>query len=292
MFYKRNTWRRFGIQPKWRVMISNSTGNIAVIGASGFIGRHFIDALQKKKKVNLILWDKKKDGTFLDAGNREAFLINNSIDIIFNFAWSPIGTDRYDEDYGNFDFAEATVAFTRLCQTISVPVVVIGSTIANTEKVNTPYSFSKKFLQEVYRAERPKNVCLVKPTYLFSLKYLRPRILRKYFELNEANKLQDFKIDNPHEYLRVLHVQDFASGLLSINHDFESYAEFEISSGYEIKVVNFIHLVAHFSNPTKLNKPFVSFEREREIRAETIISNKISKAFLMGNHIEELQTRL
>lgn len=273
-------------------MISNSTGNIAVIGASGFIGRHFVDTLHEKKKVNLVLWDKRKDGTFLDAGNREAFLMNNSIDIIFNFAWSPIGIDRYDKDYGNFDFAEATVAFTRLCQTISVPVIVIGSTVANTENVNTPYSFSKKFLQEVYRAERPKNVCLVKPTYLFSLKYLRPRILRKYFELEKANKLQDFKIDNPHEYLRVLHVQDFVSGLLSLNHDFESYTEFEISSGYEITVENFIRLLAHFSNPTKLNKPSVSFKREREIGANTIISNKISKAFLMGNQVEKFQTTL
>jgi nucleoside-diphosphate-sugar epimerase len=215
-----------------------------VTGSTGFIGSNFLNSPDAPFLGNVQKWNKQIMGTLLEGKNRKLQLDLLKPRNVIHLAWASTSDPNYDQKSENFQWGQATVAFAQECFDRNIRFITIGSAIEEytTEpKVRTPYADAKNMIRrELISGPIVENVSYLKPSYIFSIKDQRPRLMKDF--LSNGEKPIDY-VRNPGMYEEFIHIDDLTLGLHTVLHA-EVRGFIDLGGGIRASVSDFINTVS------------------------------------------------
>jgi len=219
-------------------------GLTLITGSSGFIGSNLLKFERGKSLSDFLIWNKQTMGSLLEKANREEQLSLLKPDRVLHLAWLSTKQESYENSPENRKWGKATTNFAHECVARNIKFITIGSAVEETpfKKAGTTlYAEAKNQIRTELSLESLVNyISYLKPGFIFSLEYLRPRLLRDFMSDREnAVKI----IKNPHSHEKFIHVDDVVSGLAVILEN-DLRGVIELGGGIHSSVSDFINMTS------------------------------------------------
>ena len=245
---------------------------IAIIGASGFIGRHLYELFASHPDTTIVVWNRHFHGDFLSRENREKFLDLNHLDLIYQLAWTSIEDDNYRQNLENTFFAEATIDFVESCLRRNLRIVVIGTQVNEEVSSSDRYHSAKAYLWDCISQFPPNLIFYIRPTYVFSLQELRPHLFKSFLGwINEGKKPEDFLLRSPRKLIDLIHVKDVAECLFRIYTHPSLGINVTVASGLSLSVENIIEFLNKRIVESDVLSPLSEYERTKFSSSENFV---------------------
>ncbi len=219
-------------------------GLTLITGSSGFIGSNLLKFEKEKSLSDFLIWNKQTMGSLLEKANREEQLSLLKPDRVIHLAWTSTKQGHYENSPENHEWEKATINFARECVVRNIKFITIGSAVEETpfKKVGTTlYAHAKNRIRTELSLESLVNyISYLKPGYIFSLEYQRPRLLGDFMGDRE-NVVKIIK--NPSNYEKFIHVDDVVSGLVVILEN-DLRGVIELGGGIHSSVSDFINMTS------------------------------------------------
>jgi nucleoside-diphosphate-sugar epimerase len=217
---------------------------VLITGASGFIGANLLKFSDKNILKNPQIWDKHTMGTLLEKANREKQLNLLNPELVIHLAWSSTKKENYEKSLENLLWGELTVDFAKQCMKRNIRFITVGSPVEDTQNElmgRTPYAKAKKMIRKEFNSDILINhISYLKPSFIFSLEYQRPRLLRDLMN-NREDVLRVIK--NPSHIEEFIHIDDVIAGLIIIIEN-DLRGILELGGGINSSVSDFINTVS------------------------------------------------
>jgi len=185
------------------------TQNVMVTGASGFLGRHMIEALSRIEKYRVVSIDRRSSAEELRAGLEKS-------DVIWHLAGVNRPMEEVEFQIGNEGFTKYILEMLR--QIGRRPTIVFSSSIQAT--LDNPYGRSKRLAEkaiEEWASEANAQAVIFRLPNLFG-KWCRPNYnsVTATFCHNIARGLP-ITVSDPRRQLELAYVDDVVAAMVSVN---------------------------------------------------------------------------
>lgn len=240
-----------------------------VTGATGFLGRHLIQAVKETASASIFVpWDRSNHGNFLDSRQRQTTLLQVKPKTVIHLAWEPTGRSNYEHSPQNADWARATAEFALECGDADAWLLCAGSAkdVHNDSVETSNYSLAKQELRAQFLA-LGDQVTWFSPQYVFSLADARPRLIKQLLEDSEP---ENFAASHPARRLDFIHVDDVAQAIITMLQN-QIRGQVYVGSGELRTVEDLVSASVRQINPSAnskpLSTPLVSDHQPRELQA-------------------------
>ncbi len=184
------------------------TQQVMVTGASGFLGRHIVEALSRRAGCDVVAIDRRSSLDELRAGLEK-------VDIIWHLAGVNRPKEEAEYDKGNFGFTADLLSSLRLMG--RCPAIVFSSSIQAT--LDNPYGRSKRMAEEAidkWALESGAQALIFRLPNLFG-KWCRPNYnsVVATFCHNIARGLP-ITVSDPTRHIELAYVDDVVASMVSV----------------------------------------------------------------------------
>lgn len=202
--------------------------NILVTGASGFVGKHLIKALEGQPNLGQVYKHSSSVSDITDRGCLDSFL-NKNIKTVVHLSGKTFVPESWNNPADFFDVNQnGTLNVLEFCRIEKARIIYVSSYLygngvvpTNEEEpvqVNNPYSLSKYLAEELVRNYSrlfELKASIIRPFNLYGVgqnsSFLIPELIQKIASENEVVEIID---DTPKRDF--LHVNDFVSFLIML----------------------------------------------------------------------------
>lgn len=180
---------------------------VELIGSSGFLGKHISRYLSKETNIFTTNWIKEKDGSILEKSNYEKKFSIEKPNIIINTAWISNSYTNYQDEDINFEYANNEIELIKHCNSERIRYIGLG-TIHEQYLLENKYFNSKKMVEKFLNEIKPKNSLLIRPSCIFSISELKPRLLKSF--IGSGIEANSYPLNNEKNKLDWIAVEDVA----------------------------------------------------------------------------------
>ena len=232
---------------------------LLVTGASGFIGSAAVEALSSLFGGALVLmpWKQVMHGSLLSHESRITILNKFKPDSVLHLAWQSTNSPMYETNSAHYEWAKATLEFAAECSNRDIWFLCAGSAIDNDRGLlshldSSSYLESKRLLRERFSIMQSQSrMSWLQIQYVFSVKAMRPRLLRAVVESDIPG---NFQPNNPESLHDFIHLDDVASAISCILAN-SIMGTTTIGTGFLISTSDFVEVIKFRCGHTKERRP-------------------------------------
>lgn len=220
--------------------MSNLT--VALLGSEGFIGRHIAQSCIKNgiSVLDLQRWTGKAED-FDDQIRDLRSAKPNSRIVLIQAAWYSTDNLDYRTSNLNKEWVATTKAIVEICQKHNIVFAGLGTCLEKLQSDGDLYSSSKfEILSYLESDSLTKEWIWFQLHYVYSSQDLKPAVLRKADEANEA--AQPIALGTPHDRHDFIDVRDAADAIVHAVRQ-ELKGTIEIGTGNALEVSQFLNLL-------------------------------------------------
>ena len=240
--------------------------NVSVTGGMGFLGKHLIKLLSKKKPKKISIVD-HKDYDLVDNNAVVSMYKDQKPDIVFHLAATVGGIGVNQKNPGKFFYENAIMnlqvihnAYLNNIEkiisigTVSVypensPIPFLESSIWNgyPEETNAPYGIAKRIMHThslSYRKQYNFNSIMLILTNLYgphdnfkkNTSHVIAALIRRFYEAKKNNEKEVIVWGNGNSTRDFCYIEDIASGIILAAENYNESEPINLASGKEITI--------------------------------------------------------
>ena len=219
---------------------------VLVTGASGFLGRAFVGELSTcqslRESYEWFFWDRINHGSLLDRQCLDHWFKVFQPTMVLHLAWNGTSDSSYENDQLNRVWQEVSLHLAEMTLNSESHFIGVGTGLeTNMNAPVTEYLGAKRAVRHsLESAIASDRVTWIRPTWVYSRRDLRPRVLRHF--VGARTRGSSFIVREPDTRLDFVDVRDVATAILAILR-FRILGDVDVGSGLLMQVGLFLQLI-------------------------------------------------